>query len=239
LNIKQLGQQQEGNLASSLLKKGESSLFGSLGGLLGLDAMKPDGSTQQAALWVQMASPLGGAPGLGALPLGGANLGNIASLLAGGGSMLPAAGGGLSALFGGGGSGFLSALTGFLPFLADGGDVTPGRAYVVGEKRPEVFVPRSAGTVIPNVPSGGNVTHISQTFHISTPDADSFQKITESNQFCNGRSSIARPDAERQITGRWAGFVFLPTSFCARKRTCKRYTSRKIQSEVSLQNIWE
>ncbi len=174
LNIKQLGQQLEGNLASSLLKKGESSLFGSLGGLLGLDGTKPDGSTQQAALWVQMASPLGGAPGLGALPLGGANLGNIASLLPGGGSLLPSAGGGLSSLFGG--SGFLSALTGFLPFLADGGDVTPGRAYVVGEKRPELFVPRSAGTVIPNVPSGGNVTHISQTFHISTPDADSFKK---------------------------------------------------------------
>jgi len=32
--------------------------------------------------------------------------------------------------------------------LMAGGDVTPGKAYVVAEKRPEVFMPRSAGTII-------------------------------------------------------------------------------------------
>jgi len=36
-----------------------------------------------------------------------------------------------------------------------GGDVTPGKAYVVAEKRPEVFIPRSAGTIIPCVERHG------------------------------------------------------------------------------------
>lgn len=39
-------------------------------------------------------------------------------------------------------------------FLADGGPAMPGRPYVVGERGPELFVPKSAGFVVPNV-SGG------------------------------------------------------------------------------------
>ena len=35
-----------------------------------------------------------------------------------------------------------------------GGSVMPGKAYVVGEKRPEVFVPSTAGYIMPRVPSG-------------------------------------------------------------------------------------
>lgn len=35
-----------------------------------------------------------------------------------------------------------------------GGSVMPGKAYVVGEKRPELFVPSSAGYIMPRVPSG-------------------------------------------------------------------------------------
>jgi uncharacterized protein YgiB involved in biofilm formation len=30
----------------------------------------------------------------------------------------------------------------------------PGKAYVVGEKRPEVFVPSTAGYIMPRVPTG-------------------------------------------------------------------------------------
>lgn len=42
---------------------------------------------------------------------------------------------------------------------AGGGDVTAGRAYLVGEKRPELFVPGVSGTILPGVPSGdGGVT---------------------------------------------------------------------------------
>jgi TP901 family phage tail tape measure protein len=38
---------------------------------------------------------------------------------------------------------------------AKGGPVTAGRPYIVGEKRPELFVPSSSGTIRPSVPGGG------------------------------------------------------------------------------------
>lgn len=38
-------------------------------------------------------------------------------------------------------------------FRANGGPVQAGRPYIVGEKRPEVFVPSTSGTIIPRVPS--------------------------------------------------------------------------------------
>lgn len=37
-----------------------------------------------------------------------------------------------------------------LPGLAEGGPAKAGQPYIVGEKGPELFVPKSAGTVIPN-----------------------------------------------------------------------------------------
>jgi hypothetical protein len=45
----------------------------------------------------------------------------------------------------------LAALEG-ITMLAGGGDVMPGKAYIVGEKRPELFVPGMAGKVLPSVP---------------------------------------------------------------------------------------
>jgi hypothetical protein len=36
---------------------------------------------------------------------------------------------------------------------ASGGPVTKGQAYVVGEDRPELFVPSENGTIIPRVPT--------------------------------------------------------------------------------------
>lgn len=53
-----------------------------------------------------------------------------------------------------------------LPGFADGGPVGGGRPIVVGEEGPEVFVPHSAGQIIPNGESmGGTVVH--QTINIS------------------------------------------------------------------------
>lgn len=45
---------------------------------------------------------------------------------------------------------------------AGGGDVMSSKAYLVGERGPELFVPKSAGTIVPNGKTGG-VT-ISQSF---------------------------------------------------------------------------
>ncbi len=45
------------------------------------------------------------------------------------------------------------AMAAFGGFRERGGDVQAGRAYVVGEKRPEVFVPDEAGTILPSLDS--------------------------------------------------------------------------------------
>ena len=48
---------------------------------------------------------------------------------------------------GGGLAGALAGLLGGLPGRATGGPVSPGRAYVVGERGPEMFVPASSGRI--------------------------------------------------------------------------------------------
>ena len=54
----------------------------------------------------------------------------------------------------GGGFNPLSLLTGlFGGFRATGGSVQAGKAYVVGEKRPELFVPGQSGTIVPRIPA--------------------------------------------------------------------------------------
>lgn len=64
-------------------------------------------------------------------------------------------GGGDDSDSGGGGFDF-SALFG--GFRAAGGDVNPGKAYVVGENGPELFRPPSGGSIVPNHKLGGS-TH--------------------------------------------------------------------------------
>lgn len=72
----------------------------------------------------------------------------------------------------GGGGGFMG---GFINFLsgkrAMGGPVSAGGAYLVGERGPEIIVPRSAGTVIPNHSLGGT-TFAPQTSIIVQGSAD-------------------------------------------------------------------
>ena len=60
--------------------------------------------------------------------------------------------GGIGAVLGGGKGGGIGSLIGGLlglPGRAAGGPVAPGRAYVVGERGPELFVPTSSGRVEP------------------------------------------------------------------------------------------
>jgi phage-related minor tail protein len=79
---------------------------------------------------------------------------------------------GLSALIGGGsggglvslGSAVIGALTG-LPGRATGGPVSPGRAYVVGERGPELFVPTSSGAVS----AGGGARDVRVSIAINAP----------------------------------------------------------------------
>ncbi|MBR0675013.1 tape measure protein [Roseomonas alkaliterrae] len=57
-------------------------------------------------------------------------------------------------------------------FRAEGGPVTAGQPYVVGERGPEWFVPRQAGTVLPNgTTPGGPTIHTSITIDARGADA--------------------------------------------------------------------
>lgn len=79
------------------------------------------------------------------------------------------ASGGAGAGAGGGIGGFFKSLF-KNGFRAGGGKVNPGRSYVVGEFRPEVFKPSVSGTIEPSTGGG------TQIFNITTPDADSFRR---------------------------------------------------------------
>ncbi|WP_295636807.1 tail tape measure protein [Novosphingobium sp.] len=72
---------------------------------------------------------------------------------------------------GGGGSllglvGAVSSLFG-LPGRATGGPVSPGRGFVVGENGPELFVPTSAGQVVPA--GGGSTRNVNVSIKVMAP----------------------------------------------------------------------
>lgn len=58
---------------------------------------------------------------------------------------------------------------------ANGGNVTPGIPYVVGERGAEIFTPTTSGNITPNNATGSKGS-INITMNISTPDAGSFQR---------------------------------------------------------------
>ncbi len=69
--------------------------------------------------------------------------------------------------------------------LADGGPAQAGRPYIVGEEGPELFVPNTSGTVIPNdqiTRSGGMAMGSTQVvYNINAVDAPSFQQLVASD----------------------------------------------------------
>lgn len=72
---------------------------------------------------------------------------------------------------------------------ANGGPVQAGKAYVVGEKRPELFVPSSNGTIMSSVPSGQNGSTINVTFNMPNSTRES---VTELKQFISTGSFHAK-----------------------------------------------
>ena len=100
--------------------------------------------------------------------------------------------GGAGGIFGGllGGSGGFAALPKVGPVPAAramGGPVTAGQPYIVGEKRPELFVPNVSGTIIPKVPGGS--TSINFAPVINAPGADK-------SELAAVRRDLARMKAE-------------------------------------------
>jgi len=64
-----------------------------------------------------------------------------------------------------------------LPGRAEGGPVAGGSAYMVGERGPELFVPRMSGSIIPNKALGamGNTTNVTN-YNINAIDVKSFEE---------------------------------------------------------------
>jgi hypothetical protein len=87
-------------------------------------------------------------------------VGSLGSVLGGLGSTI---GGVFRGIFGG--------------FLANGGDASPGKAYIVGEKHPEFFSPKVPGSVSPKLHvSGGSQTIAINNHFYGVTDHDSFKR---------------------------------------------------------------
>jgi lambda family phage tail tape measure protein len=109
----------------------------------------------------------------------------------------------------------ISAALGFfglkIPGLAEGGPVKQNQPYVVGEKGPELFVPKSAGDIIPNKdmakpsmamssdkgPTNAPITNNYNTYNINALDAKSVAQM-----FAENRKAIfgANKMAEREMS---------------------------------------
>lgn len=175
----------------SIVKASFQKLFSTIVGKLGIPGIgggaKRDGSSESSALFVQMAG--GGKFGIPAGDGGSSSdsgssgsfsdiissigskissvfssiVGTISGIISKIGSSLGSIFGGIGSIFGG--------------FLADGGDVTPGKAYIVGERHPEFFVPKQSGQITPTLKTGGTNHHTSVVMHINgVTDFDSFKR---------------------------------------------------------------
>lgn len=62
--------------------------------------------------------------------------------------------------------------------MASGGPVSANTPYLIGERGPELFVPRSSGQIIPNsqLAAAGPTSNFNFTFNVSTPNPDAFRR---------------------------------------------------------------
>ena len=148
---------------------GQSGVLGSLGSMLKGGA----GGASQAASSAALTTAATTLSASGAtLTASGATLTASGATLTASAASLTAAAASLAASAA---SSSVGSVGGGLGAMAEGGDVTPGRSYIVGEKRAEIFTPRTAGTITPNPAMAGGQS-ITQNYNISTPNADSFQR---------------------------------------------------------------
>jgi lambda family phage tail tape measure protein len=65
-----------------------------------------------------------------------------------------------------------------LPGYASGGNISAGQLSMVGERGPELFLPKQAGTIIPNnMLGGGQTNNTAVTYNIQAVDASSFRSM--------------------------------------------------------------
>lgn len=65
--------------------------------------------------------------------------------------------------------------------MEQGGRVQAGTPYIVGEKRPELFVPDTAGRIIPRLPNIANLAQGSRTLTMSFTNQNSFAGAVDAN----------------------------------------------------------
>ena len=93
---------------------------------------------------------------------------------------------GIGAMSGGGGAGLASAATQLItallgaPGRATGGPVSPGRAYMVGERGPELFVPTASGRV--ETMRSGGARDIRMSITINAPAGAEPQALGQSSR---------------------------------------------------------
>lgn len=178
MNLRQIASGMGENIMGQGLKTAEGFGAKALSNVSGLGGLLPggkkDGSSEASALWVRMSML-----GMPKMPIGQASTA----------APTPGGGGGLEAA--------LSMIPGFGGMLAGGGDVTPGNAYIVGEKHPEFFVPDKPGSVVPKLTMGNgptsNVTHVH--FHGVT-DPDAFKK-SQSQVLTSLTNAVGRANSRR------------------------------------------
>jgi hypothetical protein len=95
-----------------------------------------------------------------------------------------AIGNGLKSLVGGGGlGGLIGSLLGAIggaPGKAIGGPVSPGRAYLVGERGPEYFVPTAAGRI--EAPRAAGPRDIRLSISVNAPSGSEAQALKASSR---------------------------------------------------------
>jgi phage-related minor tail protein len=100
-----------------------------------------------------------------------------------------------------GASGMGTGVQGFGSAYADGGNPTPNTINLVGERGPELFIPKTAGTIIPNhaLQNMGGVTNVTNNY-INAIDTKSFEDrllgssnaIWAANQYANKSLAVGR-----------------------------------------------
>ena len=110
---------------------------------------------------------------------------------------------GIGSLFGSGTGGGLAALGTKLataalglPGRATGGPVSPGRGFVVGERGPELFVPTSAGSVVPGA-TGGGERRVAVTINLNAAAPDQPRALARSGRQVARAVADALARAER------------------------------------------
>jgi len=84
---------------------------------------------------------------------------------------------------GGGGIGAVLGSLGGLPGRATGGPVSPGAAYVVGERGPELFVPTSAGSIAANTGTAQPARDVRVSITVNAPaGGDQAQALQRSSR---------------------------------------------------------